>query len=801
MLPRKLKMYVKEPSEKESKQAMDTMDFSLHKRDDSILTETINIIPAEDDVFFPHLIRPLTLFGAGMVKAVNAAVSKNELIGIVSLKYNVEQPKHTDFYDIGTAMKVIQVVESTSDYIKVLIEGVVRIRITEYIQTEPYYKARVEELREFTEKSETIDVLVQSVKTLFKLSAMLGKTLPKKIIPMIDNINNPSILADLVAIYLELSIDEKQKLLEMVDPQKRLRIVFHHLNKDVQLREVQGKIDEDVAKEMSKAQREYFLREQLKAIQKELGKEDPHIEEINKLEERIKEAKMPKEVEIVAIKELDRLRDINPASAEYPVSRTYLEYLINIPWNKKTTDRLDIHQAEKILDEDHYGLEKVKERILEFLSVHKLKEKIKGPILCFCGPPGTGKTSLGKSIARALGRRFIRISLGGIRDEAEIRGHRRTYVGALPGRIMQEICRAGYNNPVFMLDEIDKIGEDFRGDPASALLEVLDPEQNFSFVDHYLDISFDLSNVLFITTANILDTVHTSLKDRMEVIYLSGYSDDEKLKIAHKFLIPKQIKENGLEQHIITFQDQSIFKVIRDYTREAGLRNLEREIASVCRKVAKEIVAGAQITKEISPNLVEKFLGPRKYFYQVADEEDRIGVVTGLAWTETGGDIIFVEASRMKGEKELTLTGQLGNVMQESAIAALSYIRSNAKRLGIDEHFYDTSEIHIHVPSGAIPKDGPSAGITMCIALISLLTGRQARREAALTGEITLTGNMLPIGGIKEKVLAAIRAGVKTIILPAKNKDDFEEIDKEIRQKIQCIYIQKVDEAINHVLI
>src|SRR3989338_8944341 len=801
MLPRKLKMYVKEPPEKESKQSMDTMDFSLHKRDDSILTETINIIPAEDDVFLPHLIRPLTLFGAGMVKAVNAAVSKNELIGIVSLKYNVEQPKHTDFYDIGTAMKVIQVVESTSDYIKVLIEGVVRIRITEYIQTEPYYKARVEELREFTEKSETIDVLVQSVKTLFKLSAMLGKTLPKKIIPMIDNINNPSILADLVAIYLELSIDEKQKLLEMVDPQKRLRIVFHHLNKDVQLREVQGKIDEDVAKEMSKAQREYFLREQLKAIQKELGKEDPHIEEINKLEERIKEAKMPKEVEIVAIKELDRLRDINPASAEYPVSRTYLESLINIPWNKKTTDRLDIHQAEKILDEDHYGLEKVKERILEFLSVHKLKEKIRGPILCFCGPPGTGKTSLGKSIARALGRRFIRISLGGIRDEAEIRGHRRTYVGALPGRIMQEICRAGYSNPVFMLDEIDKIGADFRGDPASALLEVLDPEQNFSFVDNYLDISFDLSNVLFITTANILDTVHTSLKDRMEVIYLSGYSEDEKLKIAHKFLIPKQIKENGLEQHIITFQDQSIFKVIRDYTREAGLRNLEREIASVCRKVAKEIVAGAQITKESSPNLVEKFLGPRKYFYQVADEEDRIGVVTGLAWTETGGDIIFVEASRMKGEKELTLTGQLGNVMQESAIAALSYIRSNAKRLGIDEHFYDTSEIHIHVPSGAIPKDGPSAGITMCIALISLLTGRQARREAALTGEITLTGNMLPIGGIKEKVLAAIRAGVKTIILPAKNKDDFEEIDKEIRQKIQCIYIQKVDEAINHVLI
>ena len=775
--------------------------FSFHRGDDGILPEVISIIPLKDDVVFPHLIRPVSLSGEETVKALNEAISRNELIGIVALKYDVESPKHTDFYDVGTAAKIVQVFESTSDNIKFLVEGIVRIKVVEYLQTEPHYKARVEELREFTEKSETIDVLVQSVKTLFKLSAMLGKTLPKDIIPMIDNVNNPSMLADLVAIYLELSIDEKQKLLEMIDPQKRLRIVFHYLNKEVQIREVRGKIDEDVAKEMSKTQREYFLREQMKAIQKELGKDDPHMEEINKLEERIKEAKMPKEVEGVAIKELDRLRDINPASAEYPVSRTYLDYLINIPWNKKTVDNLDIRQAETVLDEDHYGLEKVKERILEFLAVHKLKEKLKGPILCFCGPPGTGKTSLGKSIARALGRKFIRISLGGIRDEAEIRGHRRTYVGALPGRIMQEICRAGYSNPVFMLDEIDKIGEDFRGDPASALLEVLDPEQNFSFVDHYLDIPFDLSNVLFITTANILDTVHTALKDRMEVIYLSGYSEDEKLKIAQKFLIPKQINENGLAEHNVTFQDQSIYKIILEYTREAGLRNLEREIASICRKIAREIVAGEQLTKEIEAKNLDKFLGPRKFFYQVTDEEDRIGVVTGLAWTETGGDIIFVESSKMKGEKELTLTGQLGDVMQESAIAALSYVRSNAKRLDIDENFYDTSEIHIHVPSGAIPKDGPSAGITMCMAIISLLTGRLARREAALTGEITLTGNVLPIGGVKEKVLAAIRAGVKTIVLPLKNKDDFEEINKEIRNKIQCVYIQKIDDAINTVLI
>lgn len=780
---------------------MKKTNFSFHKRNHGTLPESIAIVPLKDDVIFPHLILPLSLAGEGLVKAVNDAVSKNEFIGIVALKYDVDLPKPEDFYEFGTAAKVVRVLESTSDSVKALIEGVVRIKVTDYVQTEPYCKARIEEVREFTEKSETIDVLVQSVITLFKLSAMLGKALPKDVISMIDTINNPSILADLVAIYLELPVHEKQKLLEMLDPQKRLRVVFHYLNKEVQLKEVRGKIDEEVAKEMSKTQREYFLREQLRAIQKELGQEDPRMEEINKLEEKIKEAKMPKEVEDVAIKELERLRDINPASAEYPVSRTYLDYLINIPWNKKTIDNLEISQAARILDEDHYGLEKVKARILEFLAVHKLKEKLKGPILCFCGPPGTGKTSLGKSIARTLGRKFIRISLGGIRDEAEIRGHRRTYVGALPGRIMQEICRAGACNPVFMLDEIDKIGTDFRGDPASALLEVLDPEQNVSFVDHYLDVAFDLSHVLFITTANILDPVHTALRDRMEVIYLPGYSEDEKLKIAHQFLIPKQIIENGLEQHPIIFQDQSLYKIIREYTREAGLRNLEREIASVCRKVAKEIVAGGQVTKEIQPETIEKFLGPRKFFYQVTDEEDRIGVVTGLAWTETGGDIIFVESSRMKGEKELTLTGQLGDVMQESAIAALSYVRSNAKRLGIDETFYDTSEIHIHVPSGAIPKDGPSAGIAMCMALVSLLTGRQARREVALTGEITLTGNVLPIGGVKEKVLAAIRAGVKTIVLPLKNREDYEEVDKEIRDKIQCVYIQKVDDAIDTVLI
>lgn len=748
---------------------MKKASFSVHKQSDEALPEIIAIVPIKNDVVFPQLILPLEITGEGLIKAINEAIAKNEFIGIVALRYDIDLPEPTDFYEVGTAAKIVKVSEATSGNIKILIEGVARIKVTEYTQTAPYYKARVEELRVFTEKTETVDVLVQGVITLFKLSAMLGKTLPKDVVSMIDTINNPSVLADLTAIYLELPVSEKQKLLEMIDPKKRLRVVFQYLNKEIQLTEVREKINEEVAKEMSKTQREYFLREQLRAIQKELGQDDPHMEEINKLEEKIQEAKMPKEVEMVAVKELERLRDINPASAEYPVSRTYLDYLINIPWNKGTIDNLEISQAAQILDEDHYGLEKVKARILEFLSVCKLKEKLKGPILCFCGPPGTGKTSLGKSIARALGRKFIRISLGGIRDEAEIRGHRRTYVGALPGRIIQEICRAGSNNPVFMLDEIDKIGDDFRGDPASSLLEVLDPEQNFSFVDHYIDVAFDLSHVLFITTANILDTVHTALRDRMEVLYLPGYSEDEKLRIAYQFLIPKQLRENGLEDQPVTFQNQSVYKIIREHTREAGLRNLEREIASICRKVAKEIVAGEQITNEIRPEIVEKFLGPRKFFYQVAEEEDRIGVAIGLAWTETGGDIIFVEASRMKGEKELTLTGQLGEVMQESAIAALSYVRSNAKRLGIDENFYNTSDIHIHVPSGAIPKDGPSAGIAMCMALISLLTERRAKREVALTGEITLTGNVLPVGGVKEKVLAAIRAGVKAIVLPAKN--------------------------------
>ncbi|HHT9124878.1 MAG TPA: endopeptidase La [Candidatus Brocadiia bacterium] len=780
------------------------MKFSFQRSLDKEVPEELGIIPLKDEVILPHIVFPVKCEGVREIRAINDALARDKLVGFVTLKNTkVEEPTPEDLYSIGTIAKIIQVTEILPNRARITVEGQARIRITEYTQRDPFYKAKVEEIREFAESSELVDVLLQTVKTLLKLSVMLGKTFPKEILSKIDSITNPSVMADLVAIYLDLTVEERQYILETIDPQKRLKIVFYYLNRDVQLREVKGTIDEEVAKEVSKAQREFFLREQLKAIQKELGQDDPHLMDMKRLEEKIKEAAMPPDVEEVANKELERLKSMNPASAEFTVSRTYLDYLVAIPWNKKTEDNHDLNQAAKVLDEDHYGLEKVKERILEFLAVHKLKEKLKGPILCFVGPPGTGKTSLGKSIARTLGRKFVRMSLGGMRDEAEIRGHRRTYVGALPGRIMREICRAGYSNPVFMLDEVDKIGLDFRGDPASALLEVLDPEQNFSFTDHYIDVPFDLSNVFFITTANILDPVHPALKDRMEVISLPGYSEEEKLKIAAQFLIPKQIKENGLEAQSIVFTDDAVRRIIREYTREAGLRNLERAIASICRKVAKEIVvrppqAGA--TTEIKPERIDELLGPRKFFYQVADEVDRIGVVTGLAWTEAGGDIIFVEASKMKGKSNLSLTGQLGNVMQESAKAALSYIRSNAARLGVEDGFFENMDIHLHVPSGAIPKDGPSAGIAMCMSLLSLLTERLARREVALTGEITLSGRIIPVGGIKEKVLAAVRAGVTTIVLPKKNEDDFREIKEDIRNKIKCIYIDTIDEAIELVL-
>jgi ATP-dependent Lon protease len=617
---------------------------------------------------------------------------------------------------------------------------------------------------------------------------------------MVDYIDTPTRLADLVALYCNLPLEELQEMLETLDPVERLKKVYLHLTADVQRLQVKGEIQQKVSERVGKTQKEYLLREQMKHIQEELGEDDPRNAELNELKKKIDAAAMPAEVRTIVDREMRRLERINPSSPEHNVVRTYLDYLAGMPWQTSTPDNRDINEAERVLDEDHYNLKKVKERILEYLAVRSVKEKMKGPILCFVGPPGVGKTSLGKSIARALGRKFIRMSLGGMRDEAEIRGHRRTYIGALPGRIIQEIYRNGSNNPVFMLDEVDKIGIDFRGDPASALLEVLDPEQNSTFTDHYLDVAFDLSNVMFITTANQLDPIPSALKDRMEIIVLSGYTSEEKEAIAHRYLIPREIDENGLTERPPLFTDDAIQSIIMNYTREAGVRNLQRNIASICRKVTKEFTQGKPVRAEIIPATVEEFLGPRKFYDEVAAEADRTGVVTGLAWTESGGDIIFVEATMMQGKEELILTGSLGDVMKESARAALSFVEANREELGIPADAFSGKTIHVHVPAGSIPKDGPSAGITMATALVSLLRGEPASRTVAMTGEITLTGRVLPIGGLKEKALAARRAGVRTLLLPSRNRDAMEDIPETVKNDLEFIFIEDVREALSHAL-
>jgi ATP-dependent Lon protease len=607
-------------------------------------------------------------------------------------------------------------------------------------------------------------------------------------------------LADLIASTLSIPLVDKQNLLETLDVKGRLERANFLLTKELTVLELGSKIQSQVREGIDKSQREYFLREQLKAIQKELGEKDERTAEIEELRQRMAQAKLPPEAMKEGERELDRLAKMPPAAAEYTVSRTYLDWLIELPWSVHTEDNLDISQAQKVLDEDHYDLEKVKKRILEYISVRKLKADMKGPILCFVGPPGTGKTSVGKSIAKALGRKFIRISLGGVRDEAEIRGHRRTYVGALPGRIIQGIRKSGSNNPVFMLDEIDKLGMDFRGDPSAALLEVLDPEQNYAFSDHYLDVAFDLSKVMFITTANILDPIPPALRDRMEVLDLLGYTEEEKFKIAKEFLVPKQVEAHGLSEKDIQFEEEALLRIALEYTREAGVRNLEREIAHICRGVARRVAEGHGAPSIIKPDDVPSYLGPIKFFSEVAERTSEPGVATGLAWTPTGGDILFVEATRMKGRKGFSLTGQLGDVMKESAQAALSYVRARAKALKIPEDFFDHSDIHIHVPAGAIPKDGPSAGVTMFTAITSLLTGRPVRSDVAMTGEITLRGLVLPVGGIKEKVLAARRAGITTVILPGRNEKDLEEVPEQVKKDMKFHFVQRMDEVIRFAL-
>ena len=762
------------------------------------IPEKIPILPVGDLVLFPKMIIPLVVTEEPLIKLIDDALVGDKTVGIITSKGAAGSKKPVeDLYTVGTAAAILKMSKMHTDAVRLIIQGIARFMVKNYIASEPYVRAEIEVLPDVLEKDIEVDALASNIKNLFHRVLELSPYLPSELGAMVMTIEEPGILADTVTSSLNLNKDEKQTVLETFDIRERLEKVNLFLTRQIEVLELGSKIQSQVKEGLDKAQREFILREQLKAIQKELGEKDERALEIEELRTKIKERELPPSAAKEAERELDRLAKMHPAAAEYTVSRTYLDWLLDLPWNVSTEDNLDIEAAQKVLDEDHYNLDKVKTRILEYLAVRKLKADMKGPILCFVGPPGTGKTSLGKSIARALERKFYRMSLGGIRDEAEIRGHRRTYVGALPGRIIQGIRKTSSNNPVFMLDEVDKIGIDFRGDPASALLEVLDPEQNFTFSDHYLGVEFDLSKVMFITTANILDTIPPALRDRMEVLDLPGYTWEEKLKIAKEFLVPRQLKEHGLTNANLIFQDDAIKKIIGEYTREAGLRNLEREIATVCRRVAKEVAKGVTELVSVTPEMIHKFLGPFKFFSELAERTSEPGVATGLAWTQAGGDIIFVEAIKMPGKKTLSLTGHLGDVMKESAEAALSYVRSKSKKLGITDDFYEKNDIHIHVPAGAIPKDGPSAGITMFTALVSVLTDRPVRNDVAMTGEITLSGLTLPVGGIKEKVLAAHRVGIKSIILPKRNEKDLEEIPKGIREMMDFHFVERMDEVID----
>ncbi|RMG72826.1 MAG: endopeptidase La [Nitrospirae bacterium] len=763
------------------------------------IPDTLPVLPVRDIVIFPYMIIPLFVGREMSIKAIDQALSTNRLILLLTQKdLNIENPTPEDMYRVGTVGIVMRMLKLPDGRVKILVQGIAKAKVQEIKTVKGHYEAVIEKLEDQKLPEMTIETeaLMRNVKEQLDKAVSLGKTILPDIMVVIENLEEPGRLADLVASNLGLKTEQAQEILEIVDPVQRLKRVSEILNREIELLLVQQKIQSEAKGEIDRTQREYFLREQLKAIQRELGEIDERTEEINEYKRKIQEAKMPEKVQKEAEKQLRRLEKMHPDSAEAGTIRTYLDWLVELPWSKSTRDNLNIKKAQKVLDQDHYDLEKVKERILEYLSVRKLKTKMKGPILCFIGPPGVGKTSLGRSIARSLGREFVRMSLGGVRDEAEIRGHRRTYVGALPGRIIQGIKQAGTNNPVFMLDEIDKIGMDFRGDPSSALLEVLDPEQNSAFVDHYLGVPFDLSNVMFITTGNMVDTIPGPLRDRMEIIYLSGYTEEEKLGIAKNYLLPKQLEEHGLNERILKVADSALKTLISQYTREAGVRNLEREIANLCRKVAKQIASGKKKRYMITAKNLSKYLGAPRYLPEEEMKEDEIGVATGLAWTETGGEIIYVEATTMKGRGNLTLTGQLGDVMKESAQAALSYVRSRAKELGIKEETFSKVDLHIHVPAGAIPKDGPSAGITMATAIASALTGRPVDKKIAMTGEVTLRGRVLPIGGLKEKVLAAKRMGINRVIIPKRNEKDLEDIPKYVKKNMEFIFVEKMDEVL-----
>ncbi|HVB82322.1 MAG TPA: endopeptidase La [Candidatus Binataceae bacterium] len=763
--------------------------------------DVLPVLPLRGIVIFPNQIHPFLVSRPASLRLIEDVGQASRVIGLSAQKNPEEEnPGPEGLFPRGTAVRILKMLKYPDHSVRVLVQGIARIDLVDFVQLEPYFRANVRRLSETVEGDKELDALQAHLVSQFSKFVSLVPYLPDELQVMAMQVREPARLTDMVASYLKIAVEESQDLLSTNDVRARLEKLIVILGREIELLELGHKIQSQVQTELNKNQREYYLRQQLKAIQKELGEGDARSSEIEDLEKKIEAAKMPEDARKAADKELDRLKMIPPESAEHTVVRTYLDWLVSVPWAVSTDDNLDIKHARTVLDEDHFDLEKVKERILEFLAVRKLKSDTKGPILCFVGPPGTGKTSLGRSIAKALGRKFVRLSLGGIRDEAEIRGHRRTYIGSLPGRMIQGLRNAGSNNPLFILDEVDKLGTDFRGDPASALLEVLDPEQNNAFVDHYLDVPFDLSKVLFLTTANVLDPIPPALRDRMEVLELPGYTEEEKLQIAERHLVPKQISENGLGNLKIEFTKEALSEIIRSYTREAGLRNLEREIGRVCRKIARSVTEGEAAPERIAPEALHRFLGPQKFFSEAAERTQEPGVATGLAWTPNGGDILFIESTRMNGQKGVTITGSLGDVMKESAQAALSYVRSRAVQLGIAPDFFEKSDLHIHVPAGAIPKDGPSAGVTIAASLASLLSGRPVRSDVAMTGEITLRGKVLPVGGVKEKVLAARRAGIKTVILPRRNESDLEDIPEESRKEVEFIFVDTVDEALRHAL-
>lgn len=760
------------------------------------------LLPLRGLLVYPSMVLHLDVGREKSVKALEKAMVDDSMILLCSQsEVNIEEPNTDDIYRIGTISKVRQMLKLPNGTIRVLVEGIMRAEVTEYLANDEFYEVAAKELPEETADDPEIDALMRTVLTQFEHYIQLSKKVTPETLAAVSDIDDPGRLADVISSHLPLKIKDKQEVLETIDVGKRLEKLLTILNNEREVLELERKISQRVKKQMEKTQKEYYLREQMKAIQKELGEKEGRAGEAQELRDKLEEKQVPEKVEDKIEKEIDRLEKMPSSSAEGSVVRNYIDWLLALPWNQKTPDDLDIHKAEEILNADHYGLEKPKERVLEYLAVQKLVQKLKGPILCLVGPPGVGKTSIARSIARSMGREFVRISLGGVRDEAEIRGHRRTYVGAMPGRIIQGMKQAGSLNPVFLLDEIDKMSMDFRGDPSAALLEVLDPEQNSTFSDHFIEIPFDLSNVMFITTANAAHNIPRPLLDRMEMLYIPGYTEIEKLEISRKYLFPKQKRDHGLQENQLSIEEDALKEIIRGYTREAGVRGLEQQLASVCRKAAKKIVSDPELKVEVGKEDLSDYLGLPKFRYNLAEQQDQIGAVTGLAWTEVGGDTLTIEVTIMEGSGKLTLTGKLGDVMKESAQAAFSYTRSKAKELNIAPDFHEKHDIHIHVPEGAIPKDGPSAGITMCTALISALTQIPVSREVAMTGEITLRGRVLPIGGLKEKTLAAHRAGIRKVVIPKDNEKDIQDIPESVREELSFYPVSHMDEVLREALI